>query len=72
MDSCCLSSRPGVRDLFSASCIVVSSLDTGVVRRLSCGKYIVLCESHGQQALNGSVLLSNDIFTLVMVCALLW
>ena len=28
-----------------------------VVRRLSQGKYIILCESHGQRALNGSVLL---------------
>ena len=28
-----------------------------VVRRLSRGKYITLCESHGHRALNGSMLL---------------
>ena len=32
-----------------------------VVRRLSRGKYIILCESRGQRALNGSVLLRDGI-----------
>ena len=62
MDSCCLSLRPGVRGLFSASCIEGSSLGTrwilgAVVRQLSRSKYIILCESRGQRALNGSMLL---------------
>ena len=57
-DICCLSSasRPGVRGLFRASCIEGSSLDTrwilgAIVRRLSRGKYIILCESGGQRVL---------------------
>ena len=46
----------------SVSCIEGSSLYTrwilgAVVRRLSRGKYIILSESRGQRALNGSVLL---------------
>ena len=45
----------GFRGLFSASCTEGSSLD--VLRRLSRGKYITLCASRGQRALNGSVLL---------------
>ena len=56
-DSCRLSSRPGVRGLFSASCIKGSSLD---IRGCSAGtlsRYVILCESRGQRALNGSVLL---------------
>ena len=35
-----------------------------VVRQLSRGKYIFLCESRGQQALNGSVLLRDGITNL--------
>ena len=35
-----------------------------VVRRLSRGKYIILCESRGQRALNGSVLLRDGISNL--------
>ena len=35
-----------------------------VVRRLSCGKYIILCESRSQRALNGSVLLRDGISNL--------
>ena len=32
-----------------------------VVWRLSCSKYIILCESRGQRALNGSVVLRDGI-----------
>ena len=65
-DFSCLSSRPGVRGLFSASCIEGSSLDTRwtlagysglVVRRLSRGKYIILCESSRSAGFKWDVLL---------------
>ena len=32
-----------------------------IVWRLFRGKYIILCESHGQRALNGSILLRDGI-----------
>ena len=35
-----------------------------VVQWLSRGKYIILCESHGQRALNGSLLLRDGIRNL--------
>ena len=65
-DSCCLSSRPGVRGLFSASCIEGSSLNArGCMWLLFHGKYyFILCESRGQWALNGprSVLLLETAY----------
>ena len=48
-DSCCLSSRLGVRSLFSASCIEGSSLDTrwilGACSAAILSRYIILCEA---------------------------
>ena len=39
-----------------------------VVRRLSRGKYIILCESRSQRALNGSVLPRDSIPNLATAC----
>ena len=55
-DLSCLSSRPGVRGLFSASCIGSSLLDTrwilGACSGATLSRYIILCESRTQPALN--------------------
>jgi len=55
-DSCC-------RGLFSASCIEGSSLDARGCSAATLGKYyFILCESRGQRALNGSVLLLETAY----------
>ena len=69
MDSCCLSLCPGIRGLFSVTCIEGSSLDTrwilgAVVRRLSRGKYIILCESRGQWAMGACFLVTAHLLNL--------
>ena len=52
-DSCCLSLRPGVQGLFSASCIEGSSLDARSCSAATLSRYcFILCESRGQRALN--------------------
>ena len=61
-DSCCLSSRPGVRGLFSTSCIEGSSPDARGCSAATLSRYFILCESRGQRALNGSVLLLETAY----------
>ena len=50
-----------VQGLFSVSCIEGSSLDARGCTAATLSRYIILCESRGQRALNGSVLLIDSI-----------